>query len=218
MAIRLIIFDLDGTLVDSSTDIATALNTAGKIFGVSPVTVREAEGLIGGGLTALIDRLLAKEGINVDRTALLKGFLDTYSSHLTDHTRPYPRVTETLVALDGIAKAVLSNKTTSFTVEIVRRFGWTGFFESIQGGDTIAEKKPAPTAVLNLLADFKVRKEEAIIVGDSLYDVEAGRSAGIHTVAVLYGYGSPGFDAKADFRVRAFEELLPIVQRLDNRA
>ncbi|HAR95176.1 MAG TPA: phosphoglycolate phosphatase, partial [Deltaproteobacteria bacterium] len=79
MAIRLIIFDLDGTLVDSSTDIANALNTAGNIFGMSPVTVREAEGLIGGGLTALIDRLLLLQGISIDRRALLKGFLDAYS-------------------------------------------------------------------------------------------------------------------------------------------
>jgi len=158
------------------------------------------------------------QGISIDRRALLKGFLDAYSSHLTDHTRPYPRVTETLVALDGITKAVLSNKITSFTVEIVRRFGWTGFFGSIQGGDTIAAKKPAPTAVLNLLADLKVRKEEAIIVGDSLYDIEAGRNAGIHTVAALYGYGSPGFDANAEFRVRAFEEVLTIVEKLDKGA
>lgn len=216
MAIRLLIFDLDGTLVDSSSDIANALNAAGKIVGMNPVTVRETEGLIGGGLTTLIDRLLAKQGIDIDRTALLKGFLDSYSSHLTDLTRPYPHVTETLVALDGVAKVVLSNKITAFTVEIVRRFGWTGFFSSIQGGDTVAEKKPAPTAILTLLADSKIRRDEAMIVGDSLYDVQAGRRAGIHTVAALYGYGSPDFDADAEFRIRTFEELPQIVRTIND--
>lgn len=217
MAIRLMIFDLDGTLVDSSPDIANALNAAGKVFGMNPVSVKETEGLIGGGLTALIDRLLVKQGIDVDRRALLRGFLDVYSSHLTDLTRPYPRVTETLAALDGVAKAVLSNKITSFTVEIVQRFEWMGFFGSVQGGDTIAEKKPAPTAILNLLANAGVRKDEAMIVGDSLYDIQAGLRAGIHTVAALYGYGSPGFETDAEFHIQAFDELLHIVHKLDDR-
>jgi phosphoglycolate phosphatase len=211
MAIKLIIFDLDGTLVNSSADIANALNTAGKAFGINPITVRETEGLIGGGLTALIDRLLAKQRIDVDRARLLERFLENYSSHLTDLTRPYPHVTETLTALVGVTKAILSNKTTSFTTEIVQRFGWTDLFSSVQGGDTVAEKKPAPTAITALLADHAVQEEEAIIVGDSLYDMEAGLRAGIHTVAALYGYGSPGFDAEAEFRIQTFSELLQVI-------
>jgi phosphoglycolate phosphatase len=214
MAIKLIIFDLDGTLVNSSTDIANALNAAGKPYGIAPVTVEEAEELIGGGLSKLIERLLAKKQVDVDKTTLLRGFLDEYSSHLTDHTRLYPCVTETLAALDGIAKAVLSNKITSFTVEVVKRFGLTRFFGSIQGGDTIPEKKPAPAAILTLLAQLAVEKNEAMIVGDSIYDVEAGRRAGIHTVAAMYGYGTSGFDADAEFRVHSFLELPGIVRRL----
>jgi phosphoglycolate phosphatase len=214
MAIKLIIFDLDGTLVNSSTDIANALNAAGKRFGIDSLTVKEAEELIGGGLNKLIERLLAKKQVDVDKTTLLRGFLDVYSSHLTDHTRPYPRVMETLAALDGIAKAVLSNKITSFTVEIVKRFGLTRFFGSVQGGDTIPEKKPAPAAILALLVQFAVEKTEAMIVGDSIYDVEAGRRAGIHTVAAMYGYGTSGFDADAEFRIHSLPELPEIVQRL----
>jgi len=215
VAIKLIIFDLDGTLVHSSADIAYALNAAAKPFGIDPLTVEEAEELIGGGLNKLIERLLARRQANLDKTILIKHFLDQYSSHLTDHTRPYPQVPETLTALNGYAKAVLSNKVTSFTVEIVKRFGLAGFFGSIQGGDTVAEKKPSPVSILALLEQFAAEKGEAMIVGDSMYDVEAGRNAGIRTVAAMYGYGTPGFEANAEFRIEAFAELPGIVQGLD---
>jgi phosphoglycolate phosphatase len=214
MAIKLIIFDLDGTLVDSSTDIANALNAASKPFDIPPVTVREAEEIIGGGLKKLIKRLLAKSGSTMDGSLLLQRFLEEYSSHLTDHTRPYEALRETLEALDGITKAILSNKLTSFTIEIVRRFGLTHFFSSIQGGDVVVEKKPAPTSVLALLAQFGVDKKEAMIVGDSSYDVEAGHRAGIHTVAAMYGYGVPGFEATADYRITSLSELPGIVFKL----
>lgn len=214
VAIRLIIFDLDGTLVDSSADIANALNAAGEKFGIGPITVKETEELIGGGLSELIERLLVKRNIELDRTALLRGFLDRYSSHLIDHTRPYPSVIETLEALDHIVKVVLSNKTTAFVLEIADRFGLTDFFASIQGGDAVAEKKPAPTGILAFLTHFETEKDEAMIVGDSMYDIEAGRRAGIHTVAAMYGYGSPGFDQEAEFRIRTFAEIPQIVQNL----
>jgi phosphoglycolate phosphatase len=216
MAIKLIVFDLDGTLVDSCIDIANALNNAGKKFGIGPVTAKEAQGLIGGGINKLIERLLAKEQIGVDKTALLRDFLDNYSLHLTDHTRPYPRVRETLADLNGITKVVLSNKVTALTVEIVKRFGLAPFFGAILGGDAVAEKKPAPTAILALLTKFAAEKNEAMIVGDSMYDMEAGRRAGIHTVAAMYGYGSPGFDDDAEFRIRAFAELSEIVHEFNN--
>lgn len=216
MAIRLIIFDLDGTLVDSSADIANALNDAGKQFGIAPLSAKDAEELIGGGLNRLIERLLARQQADVDKTALLKDFLNKYSSHLTDHTRPYPHVMQTLASLDGIVKVVLSNKVTSLTVEIIERFGLSPFFSSIQGGDTVPAKKPDPTAILALLSEFDAEKEEAMMVGDSNYDMEAGRRAGIHTVAAMYGYGSPGFDRDAEFRISAFAELLRIVQKLNS--
>lgn len=214
MAIRLIIFDLDGTLVDSSTDIANALNVASKPFGILPMTVKETEEIIGGGLKRLIELLLAREGSTVDGTKLLKRFLSEYSSHLTDHTRPYTAVPETLATLDGITKTILSNKLTSFTVEIVKRFGLAHFFSSIQGGDVVVEKKPAPTSILALLDQFTTDKREAMIVGDSIYDVEAGHRAGIHTVAAMHGYGAPGFDVNADFRINSFSELPGIVRSL----
>lgn len=214
MAVKLIIFDLDGTLVDSSADIANALNAAGKTFGMHPVTVKEAEELIGGGLTKLIERLIAKQRVEVDKTELLRGFLDRYSRCLTEHTRPYPLVAETLAALDGVIMAVLSNKLTSFTREIVKRFGLDHFFGSIEGGDTVHEKKPSPAAILALLHRFEVEKGQAVIVGDSMYDMEAGRRAGIHTVAAMYGYGSPGFDVGAEFRMEGFSELSRIVEKI----
>jgi phosphoglycolate phosphatase len=215
MAIKLIVFDLDGTLVDSSADIANALNAASKPFGMEPVSVKEAEGLIGGGLTKLIERLLARKQVDVDKTSLLRHFLDEYTTRLTDYTRPYPQVPETLAALNGVVKSILSNKITSFTVEIAKRFGWTDFFQSIQGGDAVAEKKPSPASIFSLLDRFVVEKHEAVIVGDSAYDLEAGQRAGIHTVAALYGYGMPGFDAGAEFRMHSFSELPLIVQRLN---
>lgn len=215
MAIKLIIFDLDGTLVDSSTDIANALNAASKSFGIPSVTVREAEEIIGGGLKKLIERLLARTGSTVDGSMLLQRFLDEYSSHLTDHTTLYPAVAETLAALEGITKVILSNKLTSFTLQIIERFRLGHFFSSVQGSDAVAEKKPSPAPIVSLLDQFAVDRRQAMIVGDSIYDVEAGHRAGIHTVAAMYGYGAPGFDALADFRIRSFPELPALARRIE---
>ena len=88
------------------------------------------------------------------------------------------------------------------------------YFDYVAGGDTVSEKKPSPVPILDVLSRFDVRPEEALLVGDSIYDIEAGRAAGMRTVAALYGYGTPSFSSQADYRIASIEDLPEAIRRL----
>ncbi len=215
MAIRLLIFDLDGTLVDSARDITEALNHA---MGpdVEPVTTEQTKTMIGEGAIKLLNKLLEQRRVKTDRPVLMKDFLDYYSSHLDVYTEPYPEVRETLDQLGGYKKALVSNKLYRLSVKTLESFDLLRHFEFIAGGDTSPERKPSPRAILPVLDRFEAKPEETILIGDSIYDVEAGRAAGVRTVAVTYGYGSIGFERTADYRIDAMGKLVEIVRELDN--
>ena len=85
------------------------------------------------------------------------------------------------------------------------------YFDCVMGGDTLPEKKPSPVPIFNVLSRFNMRPEEALLIGDSIYDIEAGRAAGVKTVAALYGYGDPGFWKGADYRIESIEGLIGIL-------
>ena len=119
MHTELLIFDLDGTLVDSSTDISNALNHAIEPFGIEPVSVPETITLIGEGLTRLIGKLIEKRHASVELPVLLDRFLEHYSAHLADCTRPYPGTREVLDALSPCRKAIISNKTELLSVRLL---------------------------------------------------------------------------------------------------
>jgi len=211
MQTELLIFDLDGTLVDSSADISSALNHAIEPFGIEPVSVPETVTLIGEGLTRLIGKLIEKRGVSVELSVLLDRFLEHYSAHLADCTTPYPGTRELLDALSPWRKAVISNKTELLSVRLLDALNLGQYFDYVAGGDTSREKKPSPLPVLDALAHFRVLPEAALLIGDSIYDVTAGKAAGVRTVAAMYGYGGPGFSHEADFEIREIGELLEIV-------
>jgi phosphoglycolate phosphatase len=215
MAIKLLIFDLDGTLVDSAVDIAAALNYAAAPYNTGAVGLDETIELVGEGVTKLIDKLITRRRINATVPQLLTRFLDYYAAHLLDATRPYPGAAETLAALPDCTKIVISNKVESFSRAILEGLGLMHHFASVQGGDTVAEKKPSPLPVLDALARFHTPATDALLIGDSIYDMTAGRAAHVRTVAALYGYGSPGFAEKADFRIGAIGELVQVVANAD---
>lgn len=214
MPIKLIIFDVDGTLVDSGIDICNALNHAIDPFAISKTNLQETLTLVGEGVTKLIKKLLIKRSSPVDVSIVLESFLSFYAAHPADNTTIYSGVEETLDLLGGYKKAVISNKTESLTCQVLESLHLKHYFEHIVGGDTFPQKKPSPEPVHNVLAHFRATADETILVGDSIYDIEAGRSAGVKTVAVTYGYGFPGFDSYADFRIESIRELPEIISRI----
>ena len=207
MKIKLIIFDLDGTLVNSIADITNALNYAIEPYGFEQLTVERTTSLVGEGVTRLIEKLLGLKAAAL-KDAVLKRFLDYYSEHLTDKTVPYPGVYETLEMLRNYRKAVISNKREDLSRRLLESLGLSGYFDIIWGSDSVSEKKPSPVPVLEMLKKVSCGPAEAIIVGDSNYDIEAGRSAGVRTVAVSYGYRHISLLKDADFIIDNMKDLI----------
>jgi phosphoglycolate phosphatase len=123
-------------------------------------------------------------------------------------------VRETLERLGACKKAVISNKLTDFAKKILEALDLLKHFEIVAGADSSPERKPSPVPILRVLWLLNVAPHEALIVGDSIYDMAAGRAAGIRTVAVTYGYGKPGFSEGCDFVIDRFSELLELVKTL----
>lgn len=212
MPLKLLIFDLDGTLVDTGKDITEALNFAVNPYGIPPLTVEEAVGLIGEGITRLIEKVLGGKSPKYN-TPVLERFLFHYSKNLTKYSAPYPNVTETLQKLQGTAKVVLSNKRTDFSVSLLEALGLAEHFDLIAGSDFAPEKKPSPVPVLSMLKKFGTGPEEAVIIGDSDYDIISGKAAGVRTVAVTYGYRPREVLKDADYVIDSFEELIPLLTK-----
>lgn len=212
MPIKLIIFDLDGTLVDSSVDICNALNYAIRPYSSSEVSVEEMIALVGEGATALIGKLIKKRGMDLDPPTLLRRFLDYYRTHLTDHSAPYPGVEKTLRALSRQKKAVVSNKLEALSIQLLKALDLLEYFDYVAGGDTSLQKKPSPVPIFNVLSRFDTLPSDALFVGDSIYDMAASRAARVKSVAALYGYGSPGFSDGADYSIGRIEELINLVE------
>ncbi|NOZ26291.1 MAG: HAD-IA family hydrolase [Nitrospirae bacterium] len=212
--IRLIMFDLDGTLVDSSRDITNALNHALVPCGFKPVSVEETVRLVGEGITRLIEKATGDASAAM-RDEVLRRFMEFYSTHLTDHTRPYPGVTETLGRLWAYRKAVISNKREELSRRLLSDLGMEAHFVHILGSDSTTGKKPSPVPVLTVLEREKVNADSALMVGDSDIDIEAGKRAGVVTVGVCYGYRPPEALKGADFLIgERLSELLGILERM----
>ncbi|MGO9014313.1 MAG: HAD family hydrolase [Dissulfurispiraceae bacterium] len=214
MSLKLIIFDLDGTLIDSSIDIANAINYAVEPYGVKPLMVQEVISLVGEGISRLMEKIIAKEGIEAERDFLTERFVYYYSAHLIDNTPVYPGVRETLSQLGAFRKAVISNKRESLSVKILEQLGLSEYMDVIVGSDTLNERKPSPLPICHVLSTLGILPDAAIIVGDSNYDIEAGKSAGIKTVAVTYGYRPLELLQEADFIINSMPELTDVLRRL----
>ncbi len=193
--IKLVIFDLDGTLIDSRLDLVHSVNAALRHIGRHDLPDDVIASYVGDGAPILIQRALGGE--SVDEATIRRGlqfFLSYYREHKLDHTTVYEGVKEALAALqqgsNGVPRrmAVLSNKPVGPSRAIVEAMGLGPFFTQIYGGNSFATKKPDPEGALKLLQENGVRPEQTVIVGDSQVDVETGRSAGLWTVGVNYGF------------------------------
>lgn len=193
--LRLVVFDLDGTLVDSSRDLATGINAAlARVApGTSPLPESVVRAFIGSGARNLVARSVAAAGIPRTPDEVLPVFLEEYGRVLLETTRPYPGVEETLDALRDRALAVLTNKPGDMSRALLEGLGMAHRFFRVVGGDDGAARKPDPAALRELMREAVALPEETVHVGDSAIDVQTGRAAGALTVGVTYGFDRESF-------------------------
>lgn len=212
--IELLIFDLDGTLIDSQEDIILAVNYTRRTLGLEELERERIISHIGYGVVELIKRSLGQEHEALfDRG--LEVFSEYYPRHAADHTRLYPHVKETLEYFRAVPKLIITNKRTELAEQGVRVLGIADYFKEVIGGDDESCQKPSPCPILDALKKYNVPAGRAMIVGDMDVDVQAGKNAGIHTCAVTYGIGRREDIEKAapDYMLEGMEQLREIVVR-----
>jgi phosphoglycolate phosphatase len=213
--VRVLIFDLDGTLVDSALDLALSINAMLKSMGRDPLEHMRIFGYIGNGAPMLVRKSLSEGASEMDVSDGLAYFLGYYRAHVLDNTVAYPGVREGLAMMDGWAMAVLTNKPVRFSEAILQGLGLAKYFRYVYGGDSFEKKKPDPMGVEILLRDLGATPEEAMMVGDSDVDVRTARNAGIWSCRVTYGLGTAGLkEHPPDITV---DSLVELAARLDGR-
>jgi phosphoglycolate phosphatase len=187
---RLLVFDLDGTLVDSSRDIAAAANAALARLapGTAAIPLESVLSFVGEGARLLVERCLGYAGLGLSADEVLRVDLECYAERLLDTTHLYPGVTEALDALAGTSLAVLTNKPGDFSRSILAGLGVAPRFARIWGAGDVPSRKPDPEGLLRLVAELGASAAETWMVGDSATDVEAARAAGVRAAGVTWGF------------------------------
>jgi phosphoglycolate phosphatase len=188
--VRVLIFDLDGTLIDSGVDLALSVNATLKETGRAPLRNDQIFGYVGQGAARLIQQALGPGATREECDQGLAFFLSYYRAHMLDNTVTYPGVREGLAALDGMPMAVLTNKPVRFSRQILEGLGLASYFRYIYGGNSFESKKPNPAGMGVLLRDFGAAPKQAMLVGDSEVDVKTARNAGTWCCCVTYGLGA----------------------------
>lgn len=188
-SIRLLIFDLDGTLIDSRLDLVYSVNATLEHLGRAPLAHEVIESYVGNGVAALVHRALGPGAFEEQVKHAQEFFLDYYRAHMLDNTILYPGVREALEALGGRSMAVLTNKPVRFSEEILKGLDAARYFRFVYGGNSFSCKKPDPVGVQTLLRDLGASVNEAMMIGDSAVDVRTARNAGIWSCGVSYGLG-----------------------------
>jgi len=210
--VRLLVFDLDGTLVDSKQDLALSVNAMRKEMGLAPLTLELISSYVGHGVTLLVRRSLGEQATDENVEKGLAFFLDYYRQHMLDNTAPYPGVSEVLEKLRGLKMAVLTNKPVNFSREMISRLGFAPYFSYVYGGNSFPQKKPDPVGLHKLMEDLQVSARETVMVGDSDTDIITGRNAGVLTCGVTYGFGAQTLEKVApDLMIDDMRELPPLL-------
>lgn len=215
-----VVFDLDGTLVDSAPDLAAATDHALGRHGRAPVGLEGVRVMVGDGARALLQRGFEATGGMPDEATFQQAFDDFmawYGVHLADTSRAFPGVRETLTELKarGCTLAVCTNKSEAFSRTLLSKLGLQPFFAAIVGGDTLPTRKPDAGHLLGTLQRIAQPARRAVIIGDSTNDVKAAKNAGVPAIAVSFGYTRiPARELGADIVIDRFAELIPALQRL----
>jgi phosphoglycolate phosphatase len=208
-----ILFDLDGTLIDSKRDITLSVHHLQSRFGRAPSTEEEIAGFIGDGVVKLVERAIGHRDPGLIEPAV-DYFKEHYRRHMLDNTRLYPGVNETLEHFRTKKMAIVTNKPSRISERIVAALGIADYFPIIIGGDIELPKKPNPAGVIEALNRLGVRdRSRAMMVGDSAQDTEAGRKAGALTCGIYSNIANPTLLqlSKPDFTIHSLPDLTRIV-------
>ncbi|MGP4789492.1 phosphoglycolate phosphatase [Psychrobacter sp. 1Y11] len=219
---QLLIFDFDGTLIDSVPDLATAINIMLEQLGLPTYSLETIKGWVGNGSRLLVERAL------VGKTDIAEGeltaaeadhaeqlFLEAYSSLKVSKTVAYPNVDRGLRALHdaGFTLALVTNKPIRFVPKILQSFGWQEWFVEVLGGDSLSTKKPDPAPLFHVCDKLGVMLDKAVMIGDSKNDILAGQNAGIDTLGLSYGYNY-GQDIRDFQPTQAFDDFATLTRYL----
>ncbi len=215
-----VLFDLDGTLIDSAPDIAAAANELLAEDRLGPLSVAQVRAMVGNGIRKLVERAyvacgepLAGEALDARHARMM----EIYAGHLTNLTTPMPGAAEALTACDeaGAKIAVITNKPEGFSRAILAHFGFAPIIDLVVGGDTGPARKPAPDMLLHAIAWFGIEPARALMIGDGPADIDAARAANVRSVAVSGGYTAvPAEALGADLHIETLADLPKAVARL----
>jgi phosphoglycolate phosphatase len=220
MAALTVVFDLDGTLIDTAPDLIDALNVVFVREGITPFEHARARSLIGGGARRMIESGLLLQGREASRgdiDRMFDGFIAHYSVHIADRSLPFPGLEAALdeLAARGCRLAVCTNKQERLSRLLLDTLGLGGRFAAICGQDTFRIQKPNPEILRRTIAAADGKPEHAVMVGDSGTDVDTARATGIPVVAVDFGYSDPPVaKLNPDRLISHFSELVPAVMEL----
>jgi phosphoglycolate phosphatase len=216
----IVVFDLDGTLVDTAPDLVDTLNIILARESLAPVPFETARTMIGGGARTLIERGLQADGraggtVEVDR--LYQDFVSHYADHLADRSQPFPNAIAAIeqLAARGCRFAVCTNKLEWLSVKLLEALGISGHFDAICGQDTFGVQKPDPQILLRTILKAGGNAGRAVMVGDSISDIEVARAAKVPVIAVDFGYTeTPVAALDPDLVIGDFARLPAAVERL----
>lgn len=186
----LVIFDLDGTLIDSQRDLVNSVNATRLFMGLPPLEDARIASYVGNGAPVLIRRAMGEQASQADVDKALEYFLSYYREHMLDYTRLYPGVQQALDRLHeaGVMLAVLTNKPVRFSQAILDGLGLGGHFRRVYGGNSFEEKKPHPMGLRRIMEELGAPPERTLMVGDSAVDVQTARNAGVMCCGVSFGF------------------------------
>ena len=210
--VRALIFDLDGTLIDSKLDLIHSVNAMLRELKRPQLASETISGYIGHGAPQLVARALGSAATEEELKGALQFFLGYYEEHKMDNTCAYPGVAETLAQLSRVPMAVLTNKPARISGRILNSLGLRKYFRAIYGGNSFESKKPDPFGANQILREFGIAAREALLVGDSEVDVQTARNAGTQAAGVNYGFGLHDRAAyPADIYLDRFADLAGVV-------
>jgi phosphoglycolate phosphatase len=213
MADPIVVFDLDGTLVDTAPDLVGTLNVIFAREGLPAVEYGAARNMVGGGARLMIERGLAANGRDLPTTEvdrMVRDYIEHYAAHIAEGSRPFPGVEGALdrLAEQGFRLAVCTNKLEWLSLRLLDAMGLTGRFAAICGSDTFKLQKPNPDFLLRTIERIGGERSAAVMVGDSVNDIAPARAAGIPVVAVDFGYSEvPVRDLSPNRVIGAYSEL-----------
>jgi phosphoglycolate phosphatase len=205
---RVLVFDLDGTLIDSKQDLVVSVNAVRAHFGHSHLDAETVSEYVGDGAAMLVRRALGEGVSDRDVEAALHFFIRHYRAHMLAHTLPYPGVRETLEVLAPRRMAILTNKPVRISRDIIHGLGLSRFFSCVYGGDSFERKKPDPMGLASVVDELGASPRQAMMVGDSDVDIQTARNAGTWACGVTYGFQPERLTACApDLLLDRFEDL-----------